>query len=145
MVERFTNERIQIDRHLQASPERAFDAWLDAERLRRFMCPGDIRRSEVELDPRVGGQFRIVMHGDEGCYEHTGEFREIQRPSRLVFTWRSMATHERTTLVTLEFAAEGGVGCRLRLTHELLPDAEAAHKHSDGWTSILDQLAKIIA
>ncbi len=140
MVDRVGTHKLQIERRLAASPDRVFDAWLDAERLRAFMCPGDIRHSEVELDARVGGQFRIVMHGDQGRYQHTGEFREIQRPSRLVFTWRSEATQHCTTLVTLELGADGSDGCRLLLTQELPPDPEAVQKHTLGWNSILDKL-----
>src|SRR5690242_1480751 len=79
--------------------ERVFDAWLDPARLARFMRPGNATRTTAEVDPRVGGRFRIVMqHADApGAIEHTGEYLIIDRPNRLSFTWQSKFTDDRPT------------------------------------------------
>ena len=80
---------VRVVRRLPASREEVFDAWLDAESLQEWMCPGATRKTVAEVDARVGGRFRIVMTGEHGDTEHTGEYREIRRPDRLVFTWIS--------------------------------------------------------
>ena len=127
---------LRVVRRLPASPEEVFDAWLDADSLREWMCPGTIQVSVVEVDPRVGGRFRIVM----GSTEHTGEYRELRRPDRLAFTWISEHTLDRETLVTVELRAIGRE-TELTLTHEQLPDDEARLKHERGWTGIVEKLA----
>ena len=131
---------LRLTRLLPASPERVFDAWTDPESVAVWMCDGTTTVASVELDVRVGGQFRVVMRGTESDHVHSGEYREIRRPDRLVFTWTSSGTEGKETLVTLDFVARGK-GTELRLTHELLPSQDAADKHQGGWTSIFDKLA----
>lgn len=46
-----TTQTVTIRRTLQASCEEVFDAWLDAEGMPRWMCPGPVTASEVDLDP----------------------------------------------------------------------------------------------
>ncbi len=130
---------VEITKLIPATREDVFAAWLDADGMRQWMCPGDIKKTEVEIDARVGGKYRILMHGNEGNYEHTGEYVEISPPERLSFTWFS---HNAAggSLVTIELR-EKGDETELKLTHERLPSAESAAQHTSGWTSILDKLA----
>src|SRR2546430_16550012 len=87
--------------------ERVFDAWLDPRRLALFMRPGSATRTTAEVDPRVGGRFRIVMEHAGGPVEHTGEYLLIDRPSRLSFTWLSPVTEGIITVVTIDFIERG--------------------------------------
>lgn len=130
---------IRLSKMIPARREDVFNAWLDADGMRQWMCPGDIRKTEVDIDARVGGKYRILMHGNEGKYEHTGEYVEINPPERLAFTWVS---HNAAggSLVTIELRDIDGE-TELNLTHERLPSAESAAQHTSGWTSILDKLA----
>ena len=131
---------LRIGRRLPASPEEVFDAWTDADSLREWMCPGASHVSALEVDPRVGGRFRIVMSDEAGSTEHTGEYRELRRPERLAFTWISEHTLGRETLVTVVLRAVGDE-TELTLTHEQLPNDEARRGHELGWTGIVDKLA----
>jgi uncharacterized protein YndB with AHSA1/START domain len=133
-----------IVRVLPARPEEVFDAWIDPESLRTWMCPGAMSVSAVEVDARVGGSFRIVMRGAQGDVEHTGRYREIRRPERLVFTWASRITAGRETLVTIELRARAD-GTELTLTHAELPDDETRRLHQGGWASIVEKLAAQLA
>ena len=54
--------------------------------------PATIAETRAETDPRDGGAFRIVMVNDDTDILHSGTYREIDRPRRLVFTWTSPAT-----------------------------------------------------
>lgn len=134
---------VRISRLMPAPREAVFAAWLDAEGMRHWMCPGDVSKTEAEIDPRVGGAFRIVMHGEEKTYVMTGEYVEIDPSSRIVFTWESNVT-EGESLVTLEFHDRNGE-TELVLTHERLADAETAGNYEKGWTSILEKLAERLA
>lgn len=130
---------VRVKRELPAAPEAVFDAWTDVESLRRWMCPGGTRVSAAELDPRVGGRFRIVMSDEASDYEHLGEYLEIERPRRLVFTWRSPATEDRETRVTV-MLRPSGEGTELELLHERLPDEGSARRHHEGWADIAEKL-----
>ena len=81
---------------------------------------GKVTHSTVALDPRVGGSFRILMHGGDGeCFNHRGEYLVIEPPSLLSFTWISEGTDDKPTVVTIEFL-ERGTGTELVLTHRRL-------------------------
>jgi uncharacterized protein YndB with AHSA1/START domain len=125
-----------VRRQIAAPREQVFEAWLDSESLAQWMRPGDCTATTVTLDPRVGGGFRIVMHGPtHGAVEHHGEYLAIEPPTLLSFTWISRPTENRATVVTIEFH-ERGAGTELVLTHRGLPP-KAMEGHRKGWTDAL--------
>ncbi|MDH5537904.1 MAG: SRPBCC domain-containing protein [Rhizobacter sp.] len=81
-----------VRRDIEASADELFDAWLDPASLAVWMRPGDITHAEVNVDPKIGGDFEIVMHSPTGAHVHKGQYRVIERPHRLVFTWLSAGT-----------------------------------------------------
>jgi uncharacterized protein YndB with AHSA1/START domain len=130
-----------IERLLPAPPRTVFDAWLDPEALRRFMCPmPGTRITHAECDARVGGRFLIVMNIGGQDLPHHGQYLEIERYTRLVFTWLSAVAGEGSR-VTLRFAASPGGQTRLTLEHVGLADAAARVSHHEGWSNVLAELA----
>jgi len=125
-----------------ATPEAAFDAWLDPHQAARFLAANATTVGEFVNDPREGGTFRLVMHDAGERFEHTGRYVVINRPRRLVFTWVSAGTDHRLSLVTIRFTPVDG-GVRIDLEHEGIPDAERAKRHEGGWASILRKLAAL--
>ena len=133
---------VLVVRHSFAVPrQRVFDAWLDSEAMAHWMRPGKVTHSTVEVEPRVGGRFRIQMHGGDGeCFDHKGEYLAIEPPSLLSFTWISEGTDHKPTVVTIEFLERGG-GTELVLTHKQLSQ-KAIEGHRGGWTDsirVLDE------
>ena len=135
--------RVVVERILPGTPVEVFAAWLDRDTLREFIGPGDASTADVEIDPRVGGGFRITMWVDGRAVEHVGEYRVIAAPRRLVFTWQSPATDNRPTLVTIELTPHED-GTRLVLVHEQLPSDYAARRHEKGWSVRVDKLAALL-
>ena len=131
---------VTVRREIAAPAAVLFDAWLDAASLTVWMLPGDTQRTGIKLDPRVGGAFEFVMHTPKGSIPHTGTYREITRPRRLVFTWNSPYAGQTDSLVTVEFRALRG-GTEIVLTHEGLPSAEMTAAHNGGWSDIVALLA----
>jgi uncharacterized protein YndB with AHSA1/START domain len=125
---------------IAASPEAVFDAWLDPTIAARFFAAGETSVVELEMDPREGGVFRLVMQGPSTRFEHEGRYVLIDRPRRLIFTWTSEGTDHHLSLVTVNFTPLAG-GVRVELEHEGLPDAERAGRHEYGWGTILAKLA----
>lgn len=132
--------QVRVTHRFQASAERVFDAWLDAEGAARWMFAtptGEMVRAEI--DPRVGGTFRFVDRRDGEDVDHTGEYLEIDRPRRLVFTFSVDGSE--ADRVTLEIAPLES-GCELTLTHEMSPAwAEYAERAKEGWSTMLEGLA----
>ena len=93
----------------------------------------------AEIDARIGGAFTFVDRRDGEDVLHTGEYLEIDRPRRLVFTFSvDSSPGDRVTIdiVLLESGSE------LTLTHEMQPEwAEYASRTEQGWAGILEGLA----
>ena len=87
---------VAITRQFHGRPERVFDAWLDPDVTRRwlFATPSGLI-VECRIEPRVGGGFTIVDWRDGEDVAHTGEYVEIDRPRRLVFTFAVPSALER--------------------------------------------------
>lgn len=128
---------LTVRREIAASAEVLFDAWLDADSLGTWLKPDGIRETRAETDPREGGEFRIVMVQDEAELLHSGMYREIDRPRRLVFTWSSHATKFRDSLVTVTFEPSSEGSTVVEIHQVGLPDEESRASHDAGWSGCL--------
>ena len=136
---------LRISRLIQAGPDTVFRAWTQPEQLKQWSAPEGITLEAVEVDLRVGGRYRLAMRSTEGK-PHTavGTYREIVRPTRLVYTWswEEDGSNTEETLVTVEFNAVGGA-TEVVLTHERFATAASRDDHLRGWTSCVDRLEAI--
>jgi len=137
-----SGETLVVRRFIPALRERVFAAWLDPSSLAQWMRPGGMTDANVEIDPRVGGKFRIVMIEGAKRYEHTGEYLAVEPPERLEFTWLSEATDLKPTVVTVDFL-ERDAGTELVLTHRRLPASQIG-SHRAGWTDIAKKLELLL-
>ena len=135
---------VTVRRQIAAPADDLFDAWLDAQSLGTWLRPSGVRETRAETDPRVGGAFRIVMVDDESSMEHTGTYREIDRPRRLVFTWSSPATRFRDSIVTVTFEPSSDGSTVIEINQLGLPDEEARAGHHAGWSDALRELERIV-
>ena len=134
-----TLRTLRISRHFDACPERVFDAWLDPATAGRwlFSAPNG-EMVKVDIDARVGGHFRFVDRREGEDVEHVGEYLEIDRPRRLVFTFAVPKYSVQQTTVSIDIVPVGS-GCELHLLHEgVLP--EWADATQEGWGGILATL-----
>lgn len=137
-----TGPRAMVRRTISASPEEVFAAWTDADGMREWMSP--VGTASMEMDLRVGGEFRLVMSGGGMEIKHVGVYTVIQPPIRLQFTWRSEFTGLRDTLVTVDLTPIDGGKTELLLTHERLSEEESV-SHGGGWSTILDRLDALLS
>ena len=134
---------VSVSRRIAAPPEKVFDAWLDPESLGHwlFRTPGGTSE-RAEVEPRVGGGFRVDERRDGELAEHYGEYVELDRPRRLAFDfWTSFSA--KRTRVTIAIAPDGE-GALLTLTHEGVW-ADYEDRTRQGWTMILEGLERWIA
>jgi uncharacterized protein YndB with AHSA1/START domain len=80
---------LELDRTFDAPREQVFRSLTEPSGLAAWWGPRGFTTPEIDLDLRVGGAFRFGMQPPDGALFHlAGEFREIVRPARLVYTFR---------------------------------------------------------
>ena len=138
---------LKMTRTFEATPQRVFDAWLDPGQASKWLGPRTMvaRCEALALEPRVGGRYRFKMHThDGGAQTVAGVYREIARPTRLVFTWAFEGKDKPDqTLVTVTFRPVAG-GTEMTLLHENFADSTRRDSHNQGWAGSFEQLAKVL-
>ena len=82
-----SDEEIQITRVFDAPAELVFDAWTTPDIVKRWWAGDRGEVTEAQVDLRIGGRWRWVMTANGGFeVAFRGEYREIDRPHRLVKT-----------------------------------------------------------
>lgn len=134
---------LNIRRTYKAPAEAVFDAWTSPEVIRRWwQAERGWDTPEAEVDLRVGGAVRVVMRdpakGEE--YGGGGTYTEIERPTRLAFTWLwDNETHR--TLIEIDFEEADGA-TTVSFTHSGLWDEATVRSHEEGWSNVLDSLGR---
>jgi uncharacterized protein YndB with AHSA1/START domain len=137
-----SNPVVRVIRRIPFPAERVFDAWLNPAFTAKwlFATPGG-QMIRAEADPRVGGRFTYTERRGNDDVEHTGEYLEIDRPRRLVFTFGVPKFSPNMDRITVEIEPLESE-CRLTLTHEMKREfSEFFGKTRDGWTNIVEALA----
>jgi uncharacterized protein YndB with AHSA1/START domain len=136
---------LTFKRRIGASPEKVYAAWTDPAQIARWWGPEQAETLNAELDPRVGGRFRIVFRTPDGeVHDVSGTYREVVPNEKLVFTWMWRTMPERQSLVTVALGRDGD-GTLLTLLHEQFFDEAARDRHRSGWTGALDKLQEYFA
>jgi len=119
---------------MDATPATIFPFLTDPEEHVKWMG------TEVELDPRVGGAYRVLA---QGLHPAVGEFVEVVPDRKVVFTFGwdepDHPIPARSTEVEITLTPDGDK-TRVRLVHRGLPD-DAVGDHTQGWDHYLDRLA----
>jgi uncharacterized damage-inducible protein DinB/uncharacterized protein YndB with AHSA1/START domain len=136
----------RVTHHFRASPERVFDAWLDPDMIGRFMFGPHLRDEQIvrlSSDPRIGGKFSFVVRRQGEEIDHVGEYLELDRPRRLVFTWAVADDADDSRVVIDIEPAE--LGSELTLTHEMQEKwADFVPRAREAWSKMLNALAEVL-
>lgn len=131
------NPAVHLERVVRAPIDRVFQAFVDPAEAVQWWGPVDVETSQVEIDLRVGGRCRWVMHPGGATTVLHGRIEALDPPTLLVMTNR-WEGDVRETLITLRFVSIADA-TRVELTHERLPTDPAAFEA--GWVAALDSLA----
>lgn len=142
-------DAMRFERRFNAPAKAVFDTWTSAELLRRWWPAGaDWDTPIAEVDPRVGGELRLVMRSPEGDeFGGSGRYLEIDPPKRLVFTWSwdGHEGHEGTQLVEVELRELPDGTTTVILTNRGLGDEESRRAHREGWEASFDNLDRVLS
>jgi uncharacterized protein YndB with AHSA1/START domain len=138
-------QRLVVRRTIRATPERLFDAWTRPEQLTQWWGPTGVTCPHAIVDLRVGGSYRItnVFATGETLYI-AGEFQRIERPNKLVYTWRTGPSEDPAELVTVLFERRE-VGTEIIVIHEGIADAPRRAGHEAGWRECIDGLVAYVS
>ncbi|MEK5482175.1 SRPBCC family protein [Viridibacillus sp. FSL R5-0888] len=139
-----SNKNAVVVYNFNISSDKVFEAWIDPDKVMKWMFPkGDIQR--VEIDRSVGGFFSFVDLREGKEIDHRGEYLEIERPKRLVFTWGIPKETPDAARVNIDIVSIKA-GCELTLTHELLPDwSDFAPQTEQAWRNMLEAMDKVLS
>ena len=139
-------EALEVRRTFNAPRRRVFDAWTQADEIKKWAAPGAMTVAHAESDLRVGGKYRIHMRAPDG-QEHRvfGVYRVVDPPKKVVYTWTwETAPDVTNTIVTVEFH-ERGKATEIVLRHEGLDTAEQRKRHEEGWVGCLDKVGRLVS
>lgn len=138
---------LRIERTFSAPLERVYEAWTSEEVLRRWLhgMPG-WETPAAEVDLRVGGMIRIVMRdpSDGTVAGATGEYRVVDPPRRLVFTWVWDDQPDQPQLIELELSERDG-RTTVSMTNSAIPSDSRLESQERGWHVCYDNLERLFA
>jgi uncharacterized protein YndB with AHSA1/START domain len=141
-------EHVIVRRVIAARPERVFRNWTDPELLQRWWGPGGFTCPQAVVDLRPGGSYRLVMQPHDGpTMSVTGIYREVDPPSRLVYTWRwdsGPAASDHESLVTVNFDDLGDGRTEVTVTHDRFPPDHDRAPYRGGWEEGVEKLERAI-
>jgi uncharacterized protein YndB with AHSA1/START domain/predicted enzyme related to lactoylglutathione lyase len=145
---------LRVTRLIKAPRERVFAAWTTPEEIMKWFGPETCQILSAKVDLRVGGKYHFRVKGTDcesgkemGERDLRGTYREVKRPSRLVYTWGWQGDPDvelGETVVTVDFLDKEGF-TEVQITHDGFPNTEARDKHNYGWNGCLDRLQKFAA
>lgn len=104
-----SDTEIVMTRTFDAPRDLVFEAHTSCEHMRNWWGPSRYEFAGCDIDFRPGGAWRIVQRGAEGD-EHAfrGEFREIVRPERIVWTFEYEGAPGHISVETLTLEERDG-------------------------------------
>jgi uncharacterized protein YndB with AHSA1/START domain len=144
-----SDREIRMTRHFPAPPDLVFDAHVDCDHLKRWWGPQRYDLTVCELDLRVGGKWRFVQRGEDGQeFGFRGEFRSIERPKLLAYTFEFEDMPGHICLETLTFdEADGGTLLTDLTLFDSKEDRDGMLQSGmeEGAAESLDRLAELLA
>ncbi len=139
---------IRMTRSFQAPRELVFEAHIKPEHLRQWWGSRTSTLAVCDVDARVGGRYRFVSREPDGT-EHgfRGEYRAVEPPSRLTYTFEYEGMPGHICVETLTFEESGGV---TTLTSNSVYDSKddrdgmLSSGMESGATELMDRLEELL-
>jgi uncharacterized protein YndB with AHSA1/START domain len=138
---------LRLNRILPARRAAVYRALSDPGELAKWWGPVGFTSPSIEFDPHVGRSYRIAMQPPDGDLFHlSGEFREVDPPARLAYTfrWDPPDPDDRQTVVMLSLQDRGGPTEVLLVQGEFATEERLA-LHEEGWIDSLGRLEEVLS
>lgn len=154
------NLDLVLERTLNAPRDLVWKAWTEVEHLKRWFAPAPYEISEMELDLKPGGIFRMRMtgpdgfdtgHGNPGCVLEVVEREKLSWTSALAPGFRPAEMGEgcesfpMTAIITFEDAGDGKTRYRAVALHKSEADRDMHEQmgFEEGWGKCAEQLEQL--
>jgi uncharacterized protein YndB with AHSA1/START domain len=137
---------LEFKRVLPAAPPEVFRLFADPDELARWWGPAGFSVPSLDFSPAVGSSYRIEMQPPEGdAFYLTGEFREVDPPTRLSFTfvWEPPDPDDVETLVELSFR-EADDATEVDFRQGTFKTEERRELHRSGWGDSFEKVEAIV-
>jgi uncharacterized protein YndB with AHSA1/START domain len=143
------DREITAERWFDAPRDRVWQAYTDPELVAQWWGPRETTTVVDKLEFKPGGAWRFVERMEDGTETgFRGEFREIQEPERIVWTfeWEGMPGHIATDAVTFS-EKDGGTQVSVLSTFSSQEDRDGMLESGmeKGMGESYDQLAELLA
>ena len=140
---------LRMSRVFRATPDRVFQAFVDAEAMRIWFCPAGFSFETITVDPTTGrGTFFVMVHGATGDrFAFALDYTLVDPPHKIewISTWRDgFPEPGRETMATIEFREVPG-GTEVTLTQHGFLNRANRDEHARGWGGGMDKLASYLA
>jgi uncharacterized protein YndB with AHSA1/START domain len=136
-----------MKRIFRAPASTVFRACTEPQELAKWWGPRGFTTPAIEIDLRIGGRYRFAMQAPEADLFHlTGEFREVDPPSRLAYTfmWEPPDPDDRETVVTLSFR-DLDASTEVDFTQGEFVTEQRRALHEQGWTESFGRLQELLS
>jgi uncharacterized protein YndB with AHSA1/START domain len=143
-----SDNEILVTREFDAPADLVFNAWTTPDLVKRWWAGDRGQVTEAQIDLRIGGRWRWAMTANGGFeVAFSGEYREIDRPHRLVRTEVFEMFPDAEALSTITFDESNGV-TTLRILGwyptKDIRDAAIASGMEGGLQTSLDELEVLV-
>jgi uncharacterized protein YndB with AHSA1/START domain len=139
---------LRLERVLPAAAPAVYEAFTDPAQLSRWWGPQGFTIPSLDFEPRAGATYRIEMQPPEGEPFHlAGEFREVDPPRRLAFTfrWEDPDPDDVENVADLTFEKDQPGSTRVTLVQGPFRTEDRRALHHDGWTDSFDKLEELLS
>jgi uncharacterized protein YndB with AHSA1/START domain len=141
-----STKTVRLHRVLRATPERIYQAFLDADAMAKWLPPNGFTGKVHQMDARVGGSYRMSFTNFTTKHSHSfgGEYLELAPFQRLRYSAKFDDPHLPGTMQTTVSLQEVSCGTELNVVQEGIPDVIPLEACYLGWQESLVLLAKLV-
>ena len=138
---------LELRRTLPAAPSVVFRALSASDELAKWWGPKGFTVPSLDFKPRAGDSYRIeVQPADGDPFYIAGEFRKVDPPVRLVYTfeYENPDPDDVETIAELSLR-DLGESTEVVLTQRPFATEARRELHRNGWTDSFDKLEQLIS
>ena len=141
----FTPDSLKLRYTVAAPREKVFRFWTDPAKITQWLGGPEKNVTVVHSDVVVRGTYEYIIHLPDAPTRVRGEYLEVTRPERLVYTWVMGAggMEAPPTTVRVEFYERNGA-TEITLTHSPFTDTMRRDNHAAGWIECFERLADML-
>jgi uncharacterized protein YndB with AHSA1/START domain len=144
-VQTKSNHSIRVSWNFPHPPSKVWQAWTDPAIIKLwFGSDPNGKVLNTKIDIWVNGSFSVTFANSDGTeFTAQGNYKEIDEPKRLAFTWGWENQPEVDELVTLDFSPDGD-GTLMTFEQSNIDPETTLHNYEEGWRSTFQKLDKAL-